>query len=322
LILNRIIQNFRETKEFFKVRLKKMYRNATTPAIMGIIMGVSHIQIQIYRNTLLYKVSNFASKMPRSSQITYEQVAQACNDIAADGRKPTYKELFAIVGGSYEVIKRLLTRWLEEASAAQKYALPDELARDLGAWYQKAVHQARAEAELWRQDQEVLMQAERQALAKAEGVAEATQRQALDSMQSIGHENSLLTVQLSHAQSRGVELDIRVTNFEAKLANQTAKALAAERTSSERAQEIERLSIRHSHALELAETRTRETERVLLLRHGSEVQAFKTRAEKAEAELMHTKEIRDALQQRANKLAEELADAKGRLQGLTKRDET
>jgi Plasmid replication region DNA-binding N-term len=251
--------------------------------------------------------------MPRSSQITYEQVAQACYDIAAQGRKPTYKDLFAIVGGSYEVIKRFLTRWLEEASVAQKYALPDDLAKDLGAWYQSAIHQARAEAELWRQDQEVLIQVERQALAKAKGVAEAAQRQALDTIQSIGHENSLLTVQLSHAQSRGAELDARATNLEAELANQTARALAAERTSSERAQEIERLSIRHTHALELAETRTRETERVLLLRHSSEVQSFKTRAEKAEAEAVHLREIRDAFQQRANKLAEELASAKARL---------
>jgi hypothetical protein len=107
-----------------------------------------------------------------------------------------------------------------------------------------------------------------------------------------------------------------VARLEIDLANQTARAFAAEGTSAERAQEIERLSIRHTHALELAENRTRESERVLLLRHGSEVQAFKSRAEKAEAEAAHLREIKDALQLRANKLAEDLAAAKARLESL------
>lgn len=254
--------------------------------------------------------------MPRPSKITYEEVATACNDLARDGIKPTYAALLGRVGGSYPVLKLHLSRWLEEASAAQKYALPDELAKELGLWYQRAASQAKADAELWRQEQSVLMAAERQALqGKLDAAMQATMI-ANDARLTLSHELSLKNVQFNYKDEEATALRSQVARFESQIAAEKIRGDTAEANLLARIAEQDKERITHGAELMMAEERTRGTEKALLLRHGTEVEHLKQRAQRAEAELEGAKVARDAHIAIANKLRDEVSRLLGRIEAM------
>lgn len=254
--------------------------------------------------------------MPRPSKITYEAVATACNELARDGVKPTYAALLERVGGSYPVLKLHLSRWLEEASAAQKYALPDELAKEVGLWYQKAASQAKAGAELWRQEQALLIAVERQALQEKLDAAIQASLVANEARLTLGHELSLRNVQYEYKDEEVTALRSRVAGLESQLSAEKARADAAMESLNARIAEQEKERITHGAELLMAEERTRGTEKALLLRHGTEVENLKQRSQRAEADLDNAKVTRDAYGAKANSLRDEVSKLLGRVEGL------
>jgi Plasmid replication region DNA-binding N-term len=104
--------------------------------------------------------------MARSSTITYEDVAVVCRELASDGAKPTFKAVRARVGGSYEVLKRYISQWLEETAASVPSTLPQAILSDLNLIYQRLVIEASNEAQERLNEQVDLFAAERSLLVE------------------------------------------------------------------------------------------------------------------------------------------------------------
>jgi chromosome segregation ATPase len=215
--------------------------------------------------------------MGRTSEITFEAVATVCTDLVQQGKRPTFALLKEQLGGSYEVLKRHLDRWQEQSTAGARYALPHELAADLGIWFQQAKGQAKAEATHWLDLEKTALQLrEQQWKDTLEGMrsdlAKANEQQA-----QMGHELSIKTLQASHAIEKATHLaeDLAAANEQLVAMNSKCEALAEQLSA--RIAELLSERQRHTHELAIAEERTRGTEKAILMRHHAEVELQKSK---------------------------------------------
>jgi cell division septum initiation protein DivIVA len=253
--------------------------------------------------------------MGRTSEITYEAVATVCSELATLGKRPTFALIKGELGGSYEVLKRHIDRWMQESAVGARYALPDDLATELGVWYQRAKGQAQTEAEHWLdQEKAILLAKERQWQTELDTMKTELTK-ANEQCAQMGHDLSIKTLQAQHAIEKAAALSQNVTETSALLlakTNQCAdliEQLAASKT------ELISERQRHTHELAIAEERTRGAEKAVLMRHHAEVELQKAKCESLSKQLDDVKMRRDMYEQRANALQAEnnrlKLDAKG-----------
>jgi hypothetical protein len=250
--------------------------------------------------------------MGRTSEITYEAVAAICTDLAIDGKRPTFALIKERLGGSYEVLKRHLDRWLEESASSARYALPNQLANDLGLWFQQAKGQAQAEADHWLASEKALLQAKEQqwqALLDNMKIEVATANEQCSQM---GHDLSIKTLQASHAVERAAAITEELAKVGERLVDKESQCAGLIEQLSQRTQELQSERQRHSHELELAQERTRGTEKALLMRHHAEVELQKERTKSLEERLEDQKLRTRAFEQNANLLRAEIAALKSK----------
>jgi hypothetical protein len=216
--------------------------------------------------------------MSRDSKISYDSVAAVCNAIAAQGRKPTFAAIREQVGGSYEVIKRHLTRWLEESTSATKYALPDDLANELGLWFQKARREAQIQADESLSNQIDLLGAERSLLIEERDRARLELEVIKEVANQNGHDLSIQRLQGTVKQSQLTELQQALADAMAKCASIEKQNQYLKDQLVVQAGEFSKVVALHDEQLKSADERSRGTEKALLMRHHSEVQSIKDKA--------------------------------------------
>jgi Plasmid replication region DNA-binding N-term len=215
--------------------------------------------------------------MGRTSEITFEAVATVCTDLVQQGKRPTFALLKEQLGGSYEVLKRHLDRWQEESTAGARYALPHELAADLGIWFQQAKGQAKAEATHWLDLEKTALQVKEQQWKDALDLMRSELDKASDQQAQMGHDLSIKTLQASHAIEKATRLaeDLAAANEQVVALNAKCEALAEQLSA--RIAELQSERQRHTHELAIAEERTRGTEKAILMRHHAEVELQKSK---------------------------------------------
>jgi chromosome segregation ATPase len=213
--------------------------------------------------------------MSRESKIEYGQVATICNDIAAGGHKPTYAAIFKVLGGgTYSVVKRHLTQWLEETAASNIQPLPDDLIANVRDWYLQLQKEARHAGCIELDAEWEKLEAERKALeAKASQLLQRCHAAEEQAKQN-GHDFSLKTVQLNHEIEKNERLEATIVDLNSKLSNLTSLHQEVNKQLQLRMRELEQEKARHTHELEMAETRARGTEKALLMRHDTEMTGY------------------------------------------------
>jgi chromosome segregation ATPase len=252
--------------------------------------------------------------MSRSSTITYEDVASVCRELASEGAKPTFKAVRSRVGGSYDVLKRFITQWLEETAAAIPNTLPQPILEDLSKLYQRLVIEADNVAQDRIDEQVGLFAAERSMLIEKLQRIEVDNRAANESRDQLGHELSLARARLEflipmnqNLEQKIGQLNVEKQGLETQLAH-IKQQLTAQQTF------VERMAERHTHELELAEERTRGTERALLMRHSAEIEPLKDKITKLSSETEYYKIRSTAFEQRFHQANTDLAKVRGQLE--------
>jgi chromosome segregation ATPase len=252
--------------------------------------------------------------MSRTSTITYEDVASVCRELASEGAKPTFKAVRLRVGGSYDVLKRHITQWLEETAAAIPNSLPQPILDDLSKIYQRLVIEADIVAQNRLDEQVGFFAAERSILIEKLQRVEIDNRAAHESRDQLGHELSLARARLEflvpmnqNLEQKIGQLNVEKQGLETQLAH-IKQQLTAQQTF------VERMAERHTHELELAEERTRGTERALLMRHSAEIEPYKEKVARLRSEVDQLNAKCSAFEQRYYSADKELSMLRGRLQ--------
>jgi chromosome segregation ATPase len=254
--------------------------------------------------------------MPRSSTITYEDVAAVCRELASEGAKPTFKAVRARVGGSYEVLKRHISQWLEETAASVPSVLPQAILTDLNLIYQRLVIEASNEAQQRIDEQIGLFAAERSLLVEQLQQAQLDSHVAQESRNQLGHELSLAKTRLEFLVPDSLKLEQKVAAFGAERNGLEAQLTLAKKQLAEQQTMIEKMATRHTHELEMAEERTRGTERALLMRHGAEIEPLKEAIVRLNSETDHLKTKCQAYEQRYHLANSELSKTRGQLEAM------
>jgi chromosome segregation ATPase len=252
--------------------------------------------------------------MARSSTITYEDVAAVCRELASEGAKPTFKAVRLRVGGSYDVLKRFITQWLEESAALVPNTLPQAILDDLGLIYQRLVIEASNAAQTRLDEQIELFAAERAMLIEKLQAVEIENRAALESRDQLGHELSLARARLEFLVPMNQKFEQRLSNFDAERKGLIAQLTQFKQQLTDQKSLINNMATRQTHELELAEERTRGTERALLMRHSAEIEPLKDKITRLSSDNEHLKTRCTAFEQRFHQANTELARAKGQLE--------
>jgi chromosome segregation ATPase len=215
--------------------------------------------------------------MGRTSEITFEAVATVCTDLVQQGKRPTFALLKEQLGGSYEVLKRHLDRWQEESTAGARYALPHELATDLGIWFQRAKSQAQAEASHWLDLEKIALQIKAQQWKGSLDAMQSELAKANEQRAQMGHDLSIKTLQASHAIEKLTHLSEELAATYEQVSSLNAKCETLGEQLAARIAELQSERQRHTHELEIAEERTRGTEKAILMRHHAEVELQKSK---------------------------------------------
>jgi chromosome segregation ATPase len=242
--------------------------------------------------------------MGRTSEITFEAVATVCTDLVQQGKRPTFALLKEQLGGSYEVLKRHLDRWQEESTAGARYALPHELAADLGIWFQQAKGQAKAEATHWLDLEKTALQVKEQQWKNALDGMRSDLAKANEQQAQMGHDLSIKTLQASHAIEKATHLSEELASANEQIVAVNAKCEALAEQLLARISELQSERQCHTHELAIAEERTRGMERALLMRHHAEVELQKEKFKLVESRLDDAKVRMSIYEQRFNELKE------------------
>jgi chromosome segregation ATPase len=254
--------------------------------------------------------------MARSSTITYEDVAAVCRELASEGAKPTFKAVRIRVGGSYDVLKRLITQWLEESAAATPNTLPQPILDDLNLIYQRLVIEANNAAQTRLDEQIDLFAAERVMLTEQLQAAQIENRAAQESRDQLGHELSLARTRLEFLVPTNQKLEKQVANLDVQKKGLEAQLLQLKEQLAEQQGMIQDMGTRHTHELELAEERTRGTERALLMRHSAEIEPLKDKISRLTSDNDHLRTKCQAYEHRYHQAKSELSNLKGQIEVL------
>jgi Plasmid replication region DNA-binding N-term len=238
--------------------------------------------------------------MGRSTEITYEDISGVCAELAAEGKRPTYAAIKERFGGSYSVIKRYLEQWQQEAQAGARFAIPANLATELGLWYQKASAQAKAEAQIWLEREQTVFLVKEQNWLKDLDAMKLGLAKAVENTAQMGHDLSIQTLKAAHAAQRLDE--ILAININLLQQVKASQSIVGELQASLLAEKSEQTAEkqRFAHELELAQERVRGTEKALLMRHHAEVELQKVKTQSAEKQLVDLKLRYSMLEQHLN----------------------
>jgi chromosome segregation ATPase len=254
--------------------------------------------------------------MARSTTITYGDVAAVCRELASEGAKPTFKAVRSRVGGSYDVLKRFITQWLEESAASVPNTLPQAILNDLNLIFQRLVIEANHAAQTRLDEQIELLAAERVMLIEQLKTAQIENRAAQEGRDQLGHELSLARTRLEFLAPLNQKLEQQASNFDTERKRLEAQLLQLKGQLTDQQGMIRDIAARHTHELELAEERTRGTERAILMRHNAEIEPLKDRIARLSSENEHLKTRCQAFEDRFHKVNTDLAKARGQLEAL------
>jgi Plasmid replication region DNA-binding N-term len=240
--------------------------------------------------------------MGRTSEISYEAVATVCTDLAGQGKRPTFALIKGELGGSYEVLKRHMDRWQAESAAGARYALPNDLATELGVWYQRAKGQAQAEADIWLDQEKALLLVKEQHWQKELDAMKVELAKANEQCAQMGHDLSIKALQSIHAIEKAESLSQAMVQAETKVAARDKENIELTAQLAVSVADLHSERQRHTRELELAEERTRGTEKAILMRHHAEVELQKEKAKLAEKQLEDAKFKAMIFEQRFNEL--------------------
>jgi vacuolar-type H+-ATPase subunit I/STV1 len=215
--------------------------------------------------------------MGRTSEITYDAVASVCTELAIVGKRPTFALIKAQLGGSYEVLKRHIDRWIEESAAGAQYALPSDLATELGVWYQRAKGKALAEATQWLDAEKAQLVVREREYTETMDAMKAAIAKAHEQCAQMGHELSIKTLQAAHAMEKLTVISEALAASQAQLNAMQIKCQDLNSEIAARVSELQSERQRHTHELAMADERSRGTEKALLMRHHAEVELQKSK---------------------------------------------
>jgi chromosome segregation ATPase len=243
--------------------------------------------------------------MGRTSEITYDAVASVCTELAIGGKRPTFALIKGQLGGSYEVLKRHIDRWTEESAAGAQYALPSDLATELGIWYQRAKGKALAEATQWLDAEKALLAVREREYTETIDATKAAIAKAHEQCAQMGHELSIKTLQATHAMEKLTVISEALAASQAQLIATQAKCQELNSDIAARVSELRSERQRHTHELAMADERSRGTEKALLMRHHAEVELQKERTKSIEGQLEDQKLRSQAFEQKLNQIQTE-----------------
>lgn len=221
--------------------------------------------------------------MAKASSVTYDAVAHACRQLFADGKNPTFPQVYTALGnvGSAKIVQGYINDWRREMAdavgAGEPPAVPGVPKEAVSAWLEflpklwpSLFRAAQAEFDERKGEIEAQLEAERVAMAEQIQSARDTAKAAESLLQSVETDLSVLRAKYQDLSDKAADLTARLAQeadarqrLEAELAEERRDAALKEERFNNRMAEMESRmdAMRREHAdVARNERRAREEE--------------------------------------------------------------